>query len=156
MTASKLTAKLSDGTEWEVLSYRGQAFGKRDGISYKDETIGLELKPLKNGPPKEVFLELPGEKEFQHIRSYSFDSTTTGGKYTRYVLAPEHDPEIKAAVKKAAHQFLDKKQAREWWCVYDHNHRMHVMFEQYAAAVANFTAAPLDRNSPFLVREVLG
>ena len=49
-----------------------------------------------------------------------------------------------------------EKQAREWWCVYDHNHRMHVMFEQYAAAVANFTAAPLDRNSPFLVREVLG
>lgn len=94
---TKLTAKLSDGTEWEVLSYRGQAFGKRDGISYKDETIGLELKPLKNGPPKEVFLELPGEKEFQHIRSYSFDSTTTGGKYTRYVLADE------------------KKEPREWW-----------------------------------------
>lgn len=104
----KLTAKLSDGTEWEVLSYRGQAFGKRDGISYKDETIGLELKPLKNGPPKEVFLELPGEKEFQHIRSYSFDSTTTGGKYTRYVLADE------------------KKEPREWT---EENVRQHPLWK---------------------------
>lgn len=49
----------------------------------------------------------------------------------------------------------EKKPAREWWCVYDYNLRMHTMFESEIAAKLHYSIAKLDRVPPFLVREVV-
>lgn len=126
---SKLTARLSDGTEWEV-----------DGKWAADGPgcVRCSLKPLKPSPPKEVYVSY-GAGRVWNVEEYDF-SNEGGYPARRYVLAEE---------PKA------KPQPREWWCVYDHNLTMSAMFASKEAAFRHYNIAKIDRDFPFLVREVL-
>lgn len=137
--SEKLTAKLSDGTEWEVVEK-----WTADGPG----CVRCSLKPLKPSPPKEVFLCVYSDGSV----SATYLTAEDASKYAlglsapypvhRYTLAPEPEsnsapkcifcekpmdliwqagstrnysclPCINARVKKAH----DKKPAREWWDV---------------------------------------
>lgn len=92
---SKLIAKLSDGTEWEVVNNMPTAEGSENRVVW--------LKPLKPEPPKEVWANIypDGDRLFYSDREaveILGRPERIGGKALRYVLASE--PE---------------KKPREWW-----------------------------------------
>jgi len=93
---TKLTAKLSDGREYEVMS----TFMKRDGTE-----VQLFCEPIKPEPPKEIWANIypDGDRLFYSDREaveILGRPERIGGKALRYVLASE--PE---------------KKPREWWAV---------------------------------------
>lgn len=127
MTEQKLTARLSDGTEWEVVEK-----WTADGPG----CVRCSLKPLKPSPPKapkEVWVSF-----FRDGTPLNVESVYYGDSYRRYILAPEHEPKKSAIVEeieklRARRNELyskmdainaeterciktqDKKPAREWW-----------------------------------------
>jgi len=87
---SKLTAKLSDGTEWEVVSTAGPTCGMRSGIPYRDETIRVELKPIKPSPPREVWVAHHKQNgTLGGARIANLDNINPAFENFRYVLAEE-------------------------------------------------------------------
>lgn len=134
MTSEKLTAKLSDGTEWKVVSNEPTAKGSENRVVW--------LMPLKPSPPKEVWI-MTGPDGKKDVYTYEHNAIFNQGprdSIARYILAPEPESEsapkcifcdkpmelisqvgsarnysclpcISAKVKKAQ----DKKPAREWW-----------------------------------------
>lgn len=109
MTTEKLTARLSDGTEWEVISRAGPTCGMRSGVPYRDETIRVELRPLKPSPPKEVYLRVYSDESVSatYLTVNEAIACTRGysgpSNIHRYILAPEPEPV--------------PKPAQEWWVV---------------------------------------
>lgn len=104
---NKLTAKLSDGREFEVVGSFGPiSLGVGDGSLKTSGEMQLLVKPLKSEPPKEVFLELKGGQGLQYINSYTLDGKLAENTkhYTRYVLAVDEPKQ--------------EKKAREWWFVH--------------------------------------
>lgn len=87
MTSEKLTAKLSDGTEWKVVSNEPTAKGSENRVVW--------LMPLKPSPPKEVFLCVYSDGSV----SATYLTAEDASKYAlglsapypvhRYTLAPE-------------------------------------------------------------------
>lgn len=121
MTTEKLTARLSDGTEWEVLSTAGPTCGMRSGVPYRDETIRVELKPKKPSPPKEVWVSCDKDGDVWNVEKHNFSN---GGGYPchRYILAPEEtktERMVKASglTDPSPFNVLKPKPAREWWDV---------------------------------------
>lgn len=86
---SKLTAKLSDGREYEVTS----TFMKGDGTE-----VQLFCEPIKPEPPKEVWANYYPDGKFGNLYP-SLDeakcSARPDGRSHRYILAPEPEPEKK-------------------------------------------------------------
>lgn len=144
MTTEKLTARLSDGTEWEVLSTAGPTCGMRSGVPYRDETIRVELKPKKPSPPKEVWINLYPDGQFAATHRSKYSAMTncenTGAVTLRYILAPEPESKPSGVIENTCKQcgrkfdYLCvtegyerdlcggcllgvKKPAREWWVV---------------------------------------
>ena len=136
--AKKLTAKLSDGTEWEAEEFARDVTG----------TVHVKLTPLKPEPPKEIFVRTYGDGTI----SASYRSKDEAIKYTgaqsgpssnihRYTLAPEPEPE---------------KKPREWWVVKDTEWpNMWCFFNTKDEALEHVKANQLYRTGPFLAREVV-
>lgn len=134
---SKLTAKLSDGREFEVLC---QSLTVGGGAQH------LTVIPLKPEPPEEIFVRLYSDGSI----SASYRTMTEAIAYTRgysgpsniyrYTLAPEPEPE--------------QKKPREWWAVYDADLCASRMFKSEKAAKTYRLNDVVHRGHPFLVREV--
>jgi hypothetical protein len=172
---SKLTAKLSDGTEWEVDIL----------VHQRDGTKNAVLQPLKPSPPKEVWIVQYSDGSI----SASYRSAEEAEKYTvgfsgtskphRYVLAEEPKEQLNVTVEnicKRCNQRFDylcvhegyvrnlcagclgnhtKPQPREWWCVYDDKLGIHHLFAHEASARLFHEVDKTERDTPFHVREVL-
>lgn len=105
MSETKLTARLSDGTDWEVVERCNTPFDIKTN-QILDGYDRVLLKPLKPSPPEEVFFTV--HEKTGEIFSWALDRGTarglSGGRDPiRYILAPEPEP--------------DKKPAREWWII---------------------------------------
>lgn len=87
---SKLTARLSDGQEVELMPE-----------AYCDKGQMYLVRPLnyKPSPPKEVFVKLESNGD-----PYWVDKMKLHDTCVRYILAPESEP----------------KPAREWWDIREH------------------------------------
>lgn len=132
---TKLTAKLSDGREYEVMS----TFMKRDGTE-----VQLFCEPIKPEPPKEIWANIypDGDRLFYSDREaveILGRPERIGGKALRYVLASE--PE---------------KKPREWWVVKETEWpNMWCFFNTKDEALEYVKANQLYRTGPFLAREVV-
>jgi hypothetical protein len=123
---SKLTAKLSDGTEWEVVNTRIE-------VEYPDTHKQLTnhrtvlLKPIKPSPPKEVWVNVYDGKHFgsafskKEVEDIGLRDLPAA---VRYVLAEEtlKEKTIQACYEalNGENLFLKKlkePQPREWWVV---------------------------------------
>jgi hypothetical protein len=93
----KLTAKLSDGTEWEVVRLEHRTYDVHTNQMIDGWKMAL-LKPLKPSPPKEVWVSY-GVGEVWNVETHDF-SKEGGYPAHRYVLAEEPK---------------EKPQPREWW-----------------------------------------
>jgi hypothetical protein len=126
MTEKKLTAKLSDGTEWEVVERCDTPFDIKTN-TILDGYDRMLLKPLKPSPPKEVFVTM--HKETGSLVSVRKAILNTDDLYKcysfhRYVLAEETLKEKAIRLGKEAFngenilfKKLEKPQPREWWDV---------------------------------------
>lgn len=124
MTSEKLTAKLSDGTEWKVVSNEPTAKGSENRVVW--------LMPLKPSPPKEVWVpyyeETPkGEDPLGSAFLSREEAASVGARVLHYTLAPEPkcmncDKEMERIGESSKNYFCrhcvvpeDPKPAREWW-----------------------------------------
>lgn len=120
MSSEKLTAKLSDGTEWEFTTPPQETFDKSGWVAW--------LKPLKPSPPKEVFLCVYSDGSV----SATYLTAEDASKYAlglsapypvhRYTLATEEtagekNMRLAKEMFNADNAMLKalKKPAREWW-----------------------------------------
>ena len=134
---SKLTAKLSDGREFEVLC---QSLTVGGGAQH------LTVIPLKPEPPEEIFVRLYSDGSI----SASYRTMTEAIAYTRgysgpsniyrYTLAPEPEPE--------------QKKPREWWVVTRSDGDVAWVFKTKKEAEEYQKTDYLRNWKPFLVREV--
>lgn len=134
---SKLIAKLSDGTEWEVVNNMPTAEGSENRVVW--------LKPLKPEPPKEVWANIypDGDRRFYEDRDSADilgNPERIGGKAHRYVLAPEPEPA--------------QKKPREWWVVSRSDGDAACMFKTKREAEEYQRTDYLRNWPPFLAREV--
>ncbi len=147
---SKLTARLSDGTEFEVLT---------QSLTVGGGTHTLLVKPLKPSPPKELWVNVyttntRGTTVCAHTdKPVALASLNPPGETHRYVLA-EEPKEMDHGLDAAA--YLGKKpQPREWWIVYDFVAGKDYVFDNEGAAKISYEHAPTHRRPPIHVREVL-
>jgi hypothetical protein len=114
---SKLTAKLSDGTEWEVY-HKWTA----DGPGW----VRCSLKPLKPSPPKEVWANVYPDLGYgYHYKTLkeAEKNLEPSGSTHRYVLAEESKEEkpiyneFNFRHSWLNPKFVAKPQPREWWDV---------------------------------------
>jgi hypothetical protein len=176
MTEKKLTARLSDGTEWEVVGdkvYQSKAA--------RGEHV-IWLKPLKlSPPPKEIWVpwygsrglggsyaskdEAPPDTDCRSTHRYVLAEEAEGGdrqpsQYCRkcglsfaYTAITEaYAPEVCKSCWKSEQK---KPQPREWWIVYDDKLGIHHMFAHEASARLFHEVDKRERDTPFRVREVL-
>jgi hypothetical protein len=101
--SNKLTAKLSDGREYEVLS--------GDDIANHPDRIWLSVKPIKREPPKKVWVNVhrDGEKFFYEQFADSRANARTATYDATYCYRLMGD-------EKAAEE---KREPREWWQIVD-------------------------------------
>lgn len=131
MTSEKLTAKLSDGREGEVISISNGARGMRSGTAYVDETIHLVIKLLKPSPPKEVWI-MTGPDGKKDLYTYEHNALFNQGprdSIARYILAPEKEETPTEKFIRLGNELINQpnatvaalkpKPAREWWLVHD-------------------------------------
>jgi len=118
----KLTAKLSDGTEWEFTTPPQETFDKSGWVAW--------LKPLKPSPPKEVFLRVYSDNSISATYRTAKEAVECAPGYLgpsnihRYTLATEETAREKnirlgKEMFNADNAMLKelKKPAREWWDV---------------------------------------
>lgn len=87
MNCDKLTAKLSDGTEWELVG--------EDKIFPATERLLVEMRRVKPSPPKEVYVQIYESNRVG--AAYGEDELPLVGsvmrpQLVRYILAPEPEP----------------------------------------------------------------
>ena len=90
--SEKLTARLSDGTEWEVVERCNTPFDVKTN-QILDGYDRVLLKPLKPSPPKEVFVNVNSDGRVD--LAYAPDEVLprfSAGTFHRYILAPEPEP----------------------------------------------------------------
>lgn len=136
---NKLTAKLSDGREFEVVNDMPTAEGSENRVVW--------LKPLKPEPPKELWVNIYKAS----LKFHSFCAYPTLERARQYV-------DDNYAV---THHYVladEEKQAREWWEVRRGNSfsLVHSMHSSYEMAILG--AGEFDRGEYLIVhvREVLG
>lgn len=103
MSAEKLTAKLSDGTEWRVDILGGQPNGD----------MQVMLKPLKPSPPKEVYIRVYSDNSVSATYRTAEEAVVSTRGFSgpsnihRYILAEEPKPEPKKPREYRLHFYCD-------------------------------------------------
>jgi len=131
MTTEKLTARLSDGTEWEFTRNPEETFDKSSWVAW--------LRPLKPSPPKEVWV-MTGPDGKKDLYTYEHNALFNQGprdSIARYLLTPEPAEALKEKANRLCAEVFDAenilfkspKPAREWWCVTE---------KQYGAVYGSF------------------